>query len=343
MRADRQIPGPGPDPAPMDTLTTLLTLGKPQVVGPLAVFPIFGPTPSLNYRAFCDAISHGAFVKELDQGASVNHLLVANPTDTALLLYEGEQVVGAQQDRTFDVSVLVDAGARIEVPVSCVEAGRWDHSRSGDHFAPAPHADDPSLRRLKHVSAQRSAERGLDARPAQGEVWQGVGSRLAHFGVTSPSSKFGDVFEQRAGDIGALADDLEPVSGQVGALACVDGDPIALDVIGRPDVFAALHDRLARGYALDALAAQPVRERNRAAADPHVATRFLTRALNAQRRPVATPGLGRAHALVGAHVVGGTLEHEDELVALCAFPAEPDADAAQSAGEIARPSRRRLL
>ncbi len=244
----------------------------------------------LEYRAFSDAIEHGAFVKELDQGASVNRLLVGNPTDRALLLYEGEQVIGAQQDRAMDSNVLVGAGAQVEVPVSCVEQGRWDGRRHDEHFKPAPHADDPSLRRIKRESALRSAEQGLAGRPAQGEVWHEVGSRLRHFGVDSQSSKFGDLFEQRRGEIGALADDIEPAADQVGALACVGGAPIALDVVSRPEVFRALHDRLVRGYALDALSAGPAQGN---VADQAAAGAFLARALTASRRPVPTPGLGR--------------------------------------------------
>ena len=325
------------DPAGMDTLTTQLTLGAPQVVGPLAVFPVFGPPPLLRYRAFSAAIEHGAFVKELDQGASVNRLLVGNPTDIALLLYEGEQVIGAQQDRAMDSNVLVAAGAQVEVPVSCVEQGRWDGGRRNEHFKSAPHADDPSLRRIKRESALRSAEQGLAGRPAQGEVWHEVGSRLRHFGVDSQSSKFGDLFEQRRGEIGALADDIEPMTDQVGALACVGGAPIALDVVSRPEVFRALHERLVRGYALDALSAAPARGK---VADPTAAGAFLARALTASRRPVPTVGLGEAHALVGPQVIGGTLSHQDELVALCAFPS--DTGRGEVVGQVARPSRRRL-
>ena len=322
----------------MDTLTTQLTLGEPQVVGPLAVFPVFGPTPVLEYRAYSTAIQHGAFVKELDQGASVNRLLVGNPTDRALLLYEGEQVIGAQQDRAMDSNVLVGAGAQVEVPVSCVEQGRWDGRRHDEHFAPAPHADDPSLRRTKRESALRSAEQGLAGRPAQGEVWHEVGSRLQRFGVDSESSKFGDLFEQRRGEIGALADDIEPSADQVGALACVGGAPIALDVIGRPEVFAALHDRLVQGYALDALSPRPVHGRD--PADPTRAGAFLARVLGAPRRPVSTPRLGEAHTLVGDRLVGGSLSVEDEVIALCAFPSSTSRD--DVIGEVARPSRRRL-
>src|SRR5262245_58366548 len=107
-------------------MNTLFTLGEPQVAGPLAVFPVFGPDPRLAYRAFADAAELGAFAKELDAGASVRELQLVNPTDLPLLVYEGEEVLGAQQNRTFDASALVAAGTRITLTVSCVEQGRWD-------------------------------------------------------------------------------------------------------------------------------------------------------------------------------------------------------------------------
>lgn len=50
--------------------------------------------------SFAQGCAAGASVKELEGGASVNDLLVLNPTDDAVLLYEGEEVLGAQQNRT---------------------------------------------------------------------------------------------------------------------------------------------------------------------------------------------------------------------------------------------------
>nr|MBA2630097.1 hypothetical protein [Thermoleophilaceae bacterium] len=85
----------------MTTITKHLTLGAPQLAGALAVFPVLGPAPVFLYRSFSRAIEHGAFVKELDRGASVGDLQLENPTDLPLLVYEGEEVLGAQQNRTF--------------------------------------------------------------------------------------------------------------------------------------------------------------------------------------------------------------------------------------------------
>ena len=124
-----------------------LRVDEPDVVGPLAVFPVFGPNPQLEYLPFSEAIN--VRVAELGGGGSVNELLVENFRDVPVLLYEGEEVLGAQQNRIFDSSVLVPARSRIKVPVSCVEAGRWDLSRHRERFAPAPQAAYPELRRMK--------------------------------------------------------------------------------------------------------------------------------------------------------------------------------------------------
>src|SRR2546423_840488 len=144
----------------MTTIIERFHLGEPQVAGPLAVFPVFGPDPRLQYRAFSEAMGLGALVKELDSGASVRELVVENPTDQPVLIFEGEEVLGAQQNRTFDVSVLVGAGDRARVPVSCVEAGRWDGTRHDERFAPAPHTADPSLRRVKRRRSNLAAAAG---------------------------------------------------------------------------------------------------------------------------------------------------------------------------------------
>lgn len=109
-------------------------------------------------------------------------------------------------------------------------------------------------------------------------------SRASTLPRRAPSSA---ISSSSVGEIGALADHIEPAAGQVGALACIGDAPIALDVVSRPEVFAALHDRVVRGYALDALSAHRARGQ---VADPTVAGAFLARALTASRRPVRTPG-----------------------------------------------------
>jgi hypothetical protein len=317
---------------------TSLTLGEPRVVGPLAVFPVFGPQPTLAYRSFVQATALGAFVKELEGGASVNDLLVENKTDLPVLLYEGEEVLGAQQNRTFDLSLLIAARSRATIPVSCVERGRWDGRRHAESFSPSPQAAHPRLRRSKRTHVNAAVAAGAPARADQGAVWRAVANDLSDEDVASGTGAMHDLYDAKRDELRALGADMEPVSGQLGALAAVSGRPVALDSVSRPDVFASLLPRLAQGYALDALGAEP------ADPDRHRAQAFVDRTLAARRAPTAsTPGLGTGFALSGDGIVGGGLAHEDELVAISVFPDAGSAehDAPTPHGHIARPSRRR--
>ena len=192
--------------------------------GPACRVPgFFGPPARLDYRAFVQAVEVGALVKELESGAAVSRLLVENPTDLPLLVYEGEEVLGAQQNRLFDELRSRPAGERLELQVSCVEQGRWDHRRHREAMRPSPQAADPSLRRRKRQSIEQQGHAD------QGEVWASVGGRLADHAVASASAAMSDLYDSRRGDLRELSAVVHHVDGQVGALACMAGVPVALD------------------------------------------------------------------------------------------------------------------
>ena len=161
-------------------------------------------------------------------------------------------------------------------------------------------------------------------------MWAEVESRLDAHAVGSVSSAMDDVYKARGYEIDDVGKHVHHVDGQVGALAFVGGEPAALDLVSRAEVFASLLPRLVRGYALDALRAE--------SAEPSEsdAQRFLHAALEAQRRELPTPGMGRGVRLEAPDVIGSGLEYEGELVQLCAFPADggsqPPARSARSDG-----------
>src|SRR5205823_753528 len=138
-------------------------LGPPQVAGPLAVYPIFGREPRLRYCGLVQAIKHGAFISEVDEHGDVNEVLVCNASRLPMLLYEGELILGARQNRTIDAPVLVPKGVELHVPVSCVEQGRWEDGQRAAQFAPAAYTVDPELRRDKRA---RANQRSLAGAPA---------------------------------------------------------------------------------------------------------------------------------------------------------------------------------
>jgi len=318
-------------------LAVEISVAHPRVVGALAVFPLIADRePKVRYISFAEAIQEGATVKELEGGASVNDLVVHNPLDVAVLLYEGEEVLGAQQNRTFDVSALVPANSVLRVPVSCVEAGRWDGGRHDEAFVPAPQTANPRLRRMKNTHARASLAAGLEARAVQGEVWREVAETAGRHGVKSRTGAMHDVFERRREQLDAIARAIEMHCSQVGMLAAIGGRFVVLDHVSEVEAFAALQGPLVQGYALDALEA-------RDAAPPSCddARDFIELLLGTPCTSAPAVGLGEGVSFAFGGLAGTGLMCEGELVALTAFANEPGESSGAVAGRVGRPSRRR--
>ena len=233
-----------------------LQVGDPLSAGPLTIAPIFGPDPTCEYRSFAAARPHGARIRELEAGASVRDVVIENPTGDCVLLFEGEEVLGAQQNRTFDVSVLVGPRTKTRVPVSCVEAGRWDGSRHDHAFEVAPQTASPRLRREKAEQAREQVAAGADARADQGAVWSSISEVNAELGASSPTGAMHDIYEDRRDTLREICTRLPLQDGQVGSIAFIGGQMRVADLLSRPDAYASLHERLVQGYALDALTAE---------------------------------------------------------------------------------------
>jgi hypothetical protein len=300
----------------MSTITKIpFGLGEPQVAGALAVFPVLGQEPRTSYRTLAQALALGAFVKEVSEDGSVGHVLLGNRTDEPILIYEGEEIEGARQNRSFEAHVLVPAGVELTLSVSCVERGRWDEHQRDAHFMSAPHTPDPELRRIKRTYANRAASRGKSPRADQGQVWNEVSTRLTEHGVPSPSAALSDVFRSKGPALDELRSEIRHRRDQLGVVVEISGHPVALDLTSRAEVFADLVPRLAAGYALQALHAPKKAPNGRAAYG------FLTAALEAPRRWLPTRGMGDGFAISQPGIEGAGLAVGPELIALSAFPA----------------------
>ncbi len=326
-------------PTVNDYLSSQITVGEPDVSGSLAVFPLFGPEPNQQYVSFAEGRDRGVVVKELDSGASIGDLLVGNPTGEPVLLFEGEEVLGAQQNRVFDISVLIAAWSKLRVPVSCVEVGRWDHSRHADTFAPAPQTAYPDLRRAKNRQARERVAAGVEARADQTEVWQHIGAKSVAHDVRSRTGAMHDIYESRRDLLARFADAVHLREHQLGMLVAIGGRFSVLDYVSRPEVMAVLHDPLVQGYALDALGAEECEPPT-----SEDASGFVTLVTGSRASERDGIGLGRDVRFVENGVSGSGLVTGEELVQLTAFPEDgehPAPTSTRGAGHVRRPSRRR--
>ena len=220
------------------------------------------------------------------------------------------------------------------MPVSCVEAQRWDGGRHGEAFTPAPQTAYPELRRAKSERMRGRLAAGKEARADQGAVWSMVAAKAQRHGVASPTGALHDVFDGRRDQLAALSGRIVARPDQVGMLAAIAGRFIVVDQISDPDAFAALHAPLVQGYALDAVEAK--------ATDPpstDAAREFLHALSEASfdggQRTSTTVGLGTLLPVVSPTAAGTALVNGGECITLTAFAAD------QPRTHIRRPSQRR--
>lgn len=301
-----------------------LFAGSPQVAGSLVVLPLLlRQTSCVQVRAdgstttLARALTHGdAEVVELDGGASVPTLTVKNRGALPLLLLDGEELVGAKQNRVLNTSVLVPAHASLEVPVSCVERGRWRHiSRSFEtrsRSMPARMKRDKMMR----VTHSLRATRRFDA--DQGRVWADIDEYATSRGVRSQTSALGDVFEADETTIRDTRAGLRVEPGQVGLATWLDGELLGVELLFGPTVFAEAFDRIVHSYVAEAI--RTPSRRSGVPADITDVRRLLARIGDAPSTANPSPGLGTDLRLDGRSGSAAVLlDDEGRVVHVVAF------------------------
>jgi hypothetical protein len=215
----------------------------------ITLVPLFPRrNPAADYLTLRPALRRGLVVTERGAEGSVPELLVANPLRQPVLLYDGEELLGAKQNRILNLTVLVAAESRTPIPVSCVEAGRW--RRSSVAFAAAAHTAGPELRLRKARALGTDAlARGV----AQHEVWDAVADQAGRRGVVSATAAHAAMFTQHEAALADLRADFPLQPGQCGSVVVLPDGRACLDYLSRPDAYAEHHVKLLDGYLMDAL------------------------------------------------------------------------------------------
>jgi hypothetical protein len=291
------------DTSPAPSAAPPFDLSETRSFGSLTIVPLFSAfDPGLEYIGLDEAVAGGLTVTEVDEAGAVETVLVTNPLGSAVLLYEGEELVGAKQNRVLERSILIGAGSKLEIPAKCVEHGRWAYRSR--RFMPAPRAAYPELRRIRH-------DLGV---PSQQAVWAEVGAKSTRLGVLSDTGAAEAMYTARGASLDEYLQALPRLDGQAGAIVAIAGELVCLDFVSRSEVFAGLYLKLLRGYALSAIERpleKPLRRRDLG--------RFLGELELAKRERRKAVGLGEEGVLT-EYVVGSELTVEGELVAVSAFP-----------------------
>ena len=326
---------PSPQSAPLDVIDhalSALSVGEGRTHRGLTLFPLLADRDtSPAYDTFSTALAAGTFrVTEVTESGVVGRLRAVNQGARPVLLLDGEEVIGAKQNRVFNLTIIVPAMTELDLPVSCVEQGRWHAQSQAFHEADRAMFARGRANKVRNVtvSMRERGDRGGD----QGAVWQDVAAHLRVKGVHSSTFAMADAYATNRASIGEYVERFAPEPRQVGAAFALEGDVIGLEFFDSPAAYRAAAAKVIRSYAAE-LAGREVAD---AAADRAAALALIeqVRRTPATRHPAL--GLGEDIRFERDPLVGAALALDQQVIHFFAFRTSP-------AAEPPRPRRERTL
>ncbi len=298
-----------------DTLAAL-SLAAPQTFSNLTVFPLVAPNGrDADYLVLDEALQRKlARITEISEGGSVPELAFENDADEGVLLLDGEELVGARQNRVLNITVLVGGHKRVVIPVSCVEQGRWRYN--SDEFASADRAMFLKARSKNAQQVSASLRESGTRRSDQSEIWNDIAEKSASFFCRSESGAMSDVYEQEKVRLNEYVNAVRPGAGQCGAVFAIDGKVVGLEVFDSPGTYARYLPKLVRSYAMDAA---ETRRPNPVLPVEEAVRRFIAEMTAAATQSFRALGEGEDVRIESGTIAGGALVHGERVVHLAAF------------------------
>ncbi len=293
-----------------------LRMGELRVFKNMGVIPIFASVDeSPEYFTLKEALEKDVLkVTEVSQSGSVPELKVTNSAEIPVLLLDGEELVGAKQNRVLNTTILIKEKSETVIPVSCTEQRRWAYV--SDQFQDSGTVMTPKLRATKAQTVSTSLGTSRQYRSDQGTVWDTIHHFSRSAEVRSETGAMRDVFEAKKKDLDGFSKNFKAEPKQKGLFVFLNGEIVGFDFISLDRAYRALHDKLVQSYAMEALLERPEHVR---APDPTTTRAFLEEAKACSEKKYESVGKGWDYRFEGKSVVGSGLAVDHTIVHLAFF------------------------
>jgi hypothetical protein len=295
-------------------------VGRKQSYKNLAIYPLLSTySAALDYILLDEALKEALIdVVEVDEAGDVPNLKVINKSEHMVLILDGEELVGAKQNRIVNTTILIPGKATVVIPVSCVEQGRWHYD--APQFRSEERVMAPVMRAKKAGKVSLSLRENLGFQSDQGEIWDGIVQIAQRRDAVSPSMAMSEVYEKNRSSIDEYVKHFRLIDGQVGAVFMINGKVVGLDTFGKTESFSKIFKKLVQSYTLDAIDWFDSKKEHKALKSD--VSKFLK---DSQKSPVEIHegvGLGTDCRLDSDKVTGFALAMDEKILHLSVFARE---------------------
>jgi len=305
----------------VDTFFEQLELGDCLQHDTATIFPLFSRIePVVDYLGLPEAYGQGAIsVRETSESGSVPELLVINRADKPVLILDGEEILGAKQNRTLNTTILLGKKSETIIPVSCTEQGRWSYKGHGKPGEPTEMTESEAIMEKKTRSRRMSSvhaylQHTTQFKSDQGEVWESISNLEAKAGHHSPTSSLNELYKANQRRLDEYLAAFPAEDGQRGLLVVLGDKVSGFDFVSRPAAYRHLHDKLIRSYLLDSLLERKTGETIEKSTAGKLAGEFLGHCRAARMQTFDPVGLGTNCRFEADFIAGTKLVHEGEPI-----------------------------
>ena len=314
-------------------------IGRKQSHQNLAVFPLLSSYANgLDYITLDEALTEELIeVVEMSEEGTVPELKVVNKSPCMILILDGEELVGAKQNRIVNTTILIQEKTTTVIPVSCVEQGRWAHS--SPRFDSEERLMAAQLRAMKSEQVHRSIRTSDDYYSDQAAIWREISRKARRMRAESPTMAMSEMYEKKRAALDGYINHFRLVEMQVGAVFMINGKVVGLDCFGKPETFSKVFKKLVESYALDAI--DWSEQESSGKAHKSDVTKFLWAASSASMESRPSVGLGIDYRLESYNLTGFALAHEEQVLHFSVFARRNGHREERCSSRMQRYSRRR--
>jgi len=304
---------------PVSSYLSGLRLGPPQTHENLTLIPLLAAADApVEYVSLDDALKSGMIdISEVGEAGTVQNIKVTNRSRSKVLILDGEELVGAKQNRISNASFIIPEMAEKVIPVSCIEEGRWRYSSRSFSGTDSMFAARGRRAKLQDTTSMLRVKR--EFRSDQVKVWDTVKGYLGMSGATSSTDSFVDFQEHQRADLDGYVSRFTADPDQVGVMVLINGRLQGMDAFGRKITWQGVFRKLIRSYAMDAIVRSAVEPAPGSGADLSPES-FLETVATAPRESFDSVGEGKDIRLETGQIIGAALVLNESLLHLTAFP-----------------------
>ena len=241
-------------------------------------------------------------VKECEP-ESVENVMVTNNAVTPLLLIDGEEIIGAKQNRIINKSTIIPAKTTMKISVSCTEKGRWEYkNESKEGFSCSPYIANSNTRRAKANTNELHLRQNI--------VWDSIDELESRGEYRSKTSAMNDNYNNLNHKQEEYLNHFIILNGQTGLIAIIDNEVRGIEIFNNPEIYKEYHEKIIKSYIIDSF--------NGKNSKNNIKIKEIEKILNNISESVFIKednvGLGESIKFSNNHGSGSALIYDDELV-----------------------------